>query len=82
MLLTNVFLASAELASVAAIEGKLPTPEEYQKYATNINATASDTYRYLNFDKMDSYVSKSGEADMGPDYATALEKETARIKAQ
>merc|ERR1711998_497509 len=28
----NVYLASAELATVAAITGKLPTPEEYQKY--------------------------------------------------
>jgi aconitate hydratase 2/2-methylisocitrate dehydratase len=26
----NVFLASAELAAVAALIGKLPTPEEYQ----------------------------------------------------
>jgi len=78
----NVFLASAELASVAAIEGKLPTPAEYQKYANQINATAADTYRYLNFDRMDNYVAKSGEADMGPDYASALEKEAARIKSQ
>nr|VUD26132.1 bifunctional aconitate hydratase 2/2-methylisocitrate dehydratase [Salmonella sp. NCTC 7297] len=28
----NVFLASAELAAVAALIGKLPTPEEYQTF--------------------------------------------------
>ncbi|GAA3546760.1 bifunctional aconitate hydratase 2/2-methylisocitrate dehydratase [Zobellella aerophila] len=55
----NVYLASAELAAVAAIHGKLPTPEEYQEYAKALNATAADTYRYLNFDELDSYVEKA-----------------------
>ncbi|WP_116475115.1 bifunctional aconitate hydratase 2/2-methylisocitrate dehydratase [Zobellella maritima] len=55
----NVYLASAELAAVAAIHGKLPTVEEYQEYAQALNATAADTYRYLNFDELDSYVEKA-----------------------
>ncbi|MFP2770164.1 bifunctional aconitate hydratase 2/2-methylisocitrate dehydratase [Oceanisphaera sp. KMM 10153] len=55
----NVYLASAELAAVAAIHGKLPTVEEYQAYAKELNATAADTYRYLNFDELDSYVEKA-----------------------
>ncbi|GAA3716589.1 bifunctional aconitate hydratase 2/2-methylisocitrate dehydratase [Oceanisphaera sediminis] len=55
----NVYLASAELAAVAAIHGKLPTVEEYQTYARELNATAADTYRYLNFDELDSYVEKA-----------------------
>ena len=55
----NVYLASAELAAVAAIHGKLPTVEEYQTYAKELNATAADTYRYLNFDDLDSYVEKA-----------------------
>ena len=29
----NVYLASAELAAVAAVLGKLPTNDEYQQYA-------------------------------------------------
>ncbi|XNM87182.1 hypothetical protein ACLK18_00705 [Escherichia coli] len=45
----NVFLASAELAAVAALIGKLPTPEEYQTYVAQVDKTAVDTYRYLNF---------------------------------
>ncbi|WP_054978279.1 bifunctional aconitate hydratase 2/2-methylisocitrate dehydratase [Pseudoalteromonas sp. P1-9] len=55
----NVFLASAELAAVAAIIGKLPTAAEYQEYATMINATAADTYRYLNFHRMPHYTKKA-----------------------
>jgi len=55
----DVFLASAELTAVGAILGKLPTPEEYFEYAGKIDATAVDTYRYLNFDKMDSYTKKA-----------------------
>nr|WP_239032877.1 bifunctional aconitate hydratase 2/2-methylisocitrate dehydratase [Pseudoalteromonas luteoviolacea] len=55
----NVFLASAELAAVAAIIGRLPTPDEYQEYAVKINATAADTYRYLNFHKMSHYTKKA-----------------------
>ncbi len=51
----NVFLASAELAAVCSILGKIPTAEEYQHYATQINASADDTYRYLNFNLMEKY---------------------------
>ncbi len=51
----NVYLASAELAAVAAILGRLPSPNEYLDYARQINATAADTYRYLNFHQMPHY---------------------------
>jgi aconitate hydratase 2/2-methylisocitrate dehydratase len=53
----NVFLSSAELAAVCSLLGKIPTVEEYMSYAGQINATADDTYRYLNFNQMDSYQS-------------------------
>lgn len=55
----NVYLASAELTAVSAILGKLPSPSEYFEYASKIDATAADTYRYLNFDKMESYTEKA-----------------------
>jgi aconitate hydratase 2/2-methylisocitrate dehydratase len=48
----NVYLTSAELASVGAILGKLPTPAEYMEYASKINSAAADIYRYLNFDQI------------------------------
>ncbi|WP_263264638.1 bifunctional aconitate hydratase 2/2-methylisocitrate dehydratase [Pseudomonas entomophila] len=48
----NVYLASAELAAVASIIGKLPTVEEYMQYAQNIDSMAADVYRYLSFDQI------------------------------
>ncbi len=55
----NVYLSSAELAAVGAILGRIPTKEEYLEYAAKINATAADTYRYLNFHKMEQYTKKA-----------------------
>ena len=55
----DVYLASAELAAVAALEGKLPTVAEYMDYAQKIDSMAGDVYRYLNFDQMEAYVGKA-----------------------
>ncbi|MDD5227820.1 MAG: bifunctional aconitate hydratase 2/2-methylisocitrate dehydratase [Methylococcales bacterium] len=52
---TNVFLSSAELAAVCSILGKIPTIEEYMRYASQINETADETYQYLNFDQIADY---------------------------
>ncbi|PWI34538.1 bifunctional aconitate hydratase 2/2-methylisocitrate dehydratase [Vibrio albus] len=60
----NVYLASAELAAVGAILGHIPTNEEYQEYAKQIDATAADTYRYLNFHKMEEYTEKADQVIM------------------
>jgi aconitate hydratase 2/2-methylisocitrate dehydratase len=51
----NVYLTSAELASVGAILGKLPTREEYMTYAKKIDSMSDDIFRYLNFDKMEQF---------------------------
>jgi len=57
----NVYLASAELAAVAALLGRLPSVDEYLQYAKELDATAADTYRYLNFDRIASYTEKANE---------------------
>ncbi|MCD8548053.1 MAG: bifunctional aconitate hydratase 2/2-methylisocitrate dehydratase [Aeromonadaceae bacterium] len=57
----NVYLASAELAAVAAILGKIPSVPEYLQYAAKLDATAADTYRYLNFNEIASYVQKADQ---------------------
>ncbi|MDM1252311.1 bifunctional aconitate hydratase 2/2-methylisocitrate dehydratase [Acinetobacter johnsonii] len=59
----NVYLASAELASVAAVLGKLPTPEEYQHYAAQIDSMSADIYQYLSFDKMGDYTDAAANVD-------------------
>ena len=59
---TNVYLASAELASVAAILGRIPTVAEYMEYAKTIESMSGDIYRYLNFDKLPDYVEAADKA--------------------
>jgi len=60
----DVFLASAELAAIASVLGKLPSPEEYLKFMEEINPLADDIYRYLNFNEIDKYVDSANAADI------------------
>lgn len=48
----KVFLASAELAAMCALMGKIPTVAEYMEKIKAVNAKASDVYRYMNFDQI------------------------------
>jgi aconitate hydratase 2/2-methylisocitrate dehydratase len=51
---TRVYLGSAELAAVTALEGKLPGPETYfSVFAKKIQPHQREIYRYLQFDKME-----------------------------
>ena len=56
----NVYLTSAELASVGGILGRLPTPAEYMEYAKNLDSMSAEIYRYMNFDQIASF-QKSAE---------------------
>ena len=56
----NVYLTSAELASVGGILGRLPTVAEYMDYATKIDSMAEEVYSYMNFDQIESF-QKSAE---------------------
>jgi len=60
----NVYLASAELAAVCSLLGRIPTVAEYLQYAETINQGAQDTYRYLNFDQLDSYQKKAEQVTL------------------
>ena len=51
----DVYLASAELAAVAAILGKLPTVEEYMSYAADLDTMSEEIYRYLNFNEIEDF---------------------------
>ena len=55
----NVYLASAELAAVAALLGRLPSIQEYMAYAADLQQDKDDTYRYMNFDQINSYMKKA-----------------------
>jgi aconitate hydratase 2/2-methylisocitrate dehydratase len=60
----DVYLASAELASVAAVLGRLPTVEEYMEYASKIDSMSSDIYRYMNFDRMPEYTEQASKINV------------------
>ena len=51
----SVFLASAELSSVAAILGKMPTVDEYFRYTDKLHGAHENIYRYLSFDTLTEY---------------------------
>jgi aconitate hydratase 2/2-methylisocitrate dehydratase len=52
----RVYLGSSELAAVAALEGKLPTVEEYLAVMSEkVLPKAAEIYRYLEFDKMGDF---------------------------
>jgi len=51
----RVYLGSAELAAVAALSGKLPTPEEYFSiFREKILPNEHKIYRYFQFDEMEN----------------------------
>ncbi|QBC45800.1 bifunctional aconitate hydratase 2/2-methylisocitrate dehydratase [Iodobacter fluviatilis] len=52
---TRVYLGSAELASVCAMLGKIPTNEEYLANIGILAQKTDEVYRYLNFDQIKSY---------------------------
>ena len=51
----DVYLGSAELATVGGILGHLPTPEEYLKYAEIIDSMSGEIFSYMNFNQIASF---------------------------
>ncbi|MCD6194209.1 MAG: bifunctional aconitate hydratase 2/2-methylisocitrate dehydratase [Candidatus Aminicenantes bacterium] len=52
----RVYLGSAEVAAVAALLGRLPTPEEYFKVMEEkVLPKKDEIYRYLQFDEMEDF---------------------------
>lgn len=52
----DVYLASAELAAVAAVEGRLPTVSEYRRYMSELDTMTGEIYRYMNFHEIEEYL--------------------------
>jgi aconitate hydratase 2/2-methylisocitrate dehydratase len=51
----NVYLGSAELASICSKLGRIPTRGEYLKDMGVLDAASASVYRYLNFDQIEDY---------------------------
>ncbi|MGX2956312.1 bifunctional aconitate hydratase 2/2-methylisocitrate dehydratase [Ursidibacter arcticus] len=56
-----VYLASAELSAVCALLGRIPTLDEYLSYVHSLDNDKEDTYRYMNFNEINSYMKKADE---------------------
>merc|ERR1712039_605545 len=70
----NVYLASAELAAIAAILGKLPTVAEYMELYGSLAKTKDKTYRYLNFDQYESLTEKAKAIEIEPEVVETAKK--------
>ncbi|MCF8578864.1 bifunctional aconitate hydratase 2/2-methylisocitrate dehydratase [Enterobacter ludwigii] len=51
----KVFLASAELSTVAAILGRMPTVEKYFSFTAKLHDANENIYHYLSFDTLTEY---------------------------
>jgi aconitate hydratase 2 / 2-methylisocitrate dehydratase len=49
---SNVYLGSAELASICSKIGRIPTREEYMSDMNVVTAAGNQVYQYLNFDQI------------------------------
>ncbi len=58
----DVFLASAELAAIASLLGRLPTVDEYMARAGELATVGSEVYRYLNFHEIASFMASAASA--------------------
>lgn len=77
----NVYLSSAELATIAAILGRLPTKDEYLNLYESLNSKKSETYRYLNFDQYDEYTAKAAGVEIDAELMSGEKKKYAEFVA-
>jgi aconitate hydratase 2/2-methylisocitrate dehydratase len=62
----DCYLASAEVAAIAAILGRLPTKEEYLKMYLDLANKKEQTYRYLNFDQEEAFATPAKAHTLDP----------------
>merc|ERR1712217_786649 len=77
----DVFLASAELAAVAAIMGKLPTKDEYLKLYSSLASKKDSTYKYLNFHQTESYINAAKAVEIEKDVMDSAKQSYAAFVA-
>jgi len=70
----DVYLASAELAAIASIEGELPSVETYLKYMEQVDPTDEDIYRYLNFDDLPDFIKSADSIEISEEMRQAAKE--------
>ena len=51
----DVFLASAELSAITAIDGNIPSPEKYLEKMNSLRDKRQSIFKYLNFHQMEQF---------------------------
>jgi aconitate hydratase 2 / 2-methylisocitrate dehydratase len=54
---SNVYLGSAELASICSKLGRIPTRAEYMADMGVLTAASATVYQYMNFDQIEDFQS-------------------------
>jgi hypothetical protein len=49
--------------AVSSILGHIPTMDEYMQFAADLDPMATDVYRYLNFDEIESFQKSASQAN-------------------
>jgi aconitate hydratase 2 / 2-methylisocitrate dehydratase len=57
---SNVYLGSAELASICSKLGRIPTRQEYMSDMEVLTASSDKVYQYLNFDRIKDFADVAG----------------------
>ena len=52
----NVYLASAELSAITAIEGEIPSVQLYQEKMKELKDKQQTIFKYLNFHQIEEFV--------------------------
>ena len=64
----------ARVGDKTTVYGRLPTPAEYLDEWKKIDAAAADTYRYLNFDTLQSFADKAHSVHLSQEMIAAARK--------
>ena len=70
----NVYLASAEVAAVSAILGRLPNVAEYLEYAADLDHKSGKIYRYLNFNELPDFTTSADTVALSDEMRQAAHK--------
>ena len=62
----NVFLASAELAAICSLLGRIPDMEEYMSFMGKLDTMSASIYRYLNFNEVAEFMKGAEQAKLIP----------------
>merc|ERR1719203_1692967 len=74
----DCYLASAEVSAVAAMMGRIPTPDEYRQYWNKIDENKDEIYQYLNFDQLPEFEAAAATVELSDEMRDAAKALSAK----